>query len=94
MTYPCTIYTRPNGHKTEIEIVDIEDDDAAWFKEHNIIIGMEEIYPGQYVIYAEYGEEAGEPLELTYIVPSGQICRTALSNIRQTLKDKFDAVSS
>lgn len=89
MSYPFTVYQRPNGHKTEHEMRHINQEDEDYFRENNIKIGMENIEdPNETIIvYAEYGETNEEPDELTYIVPKGQTCFEAMANIHAEIKE-------
>ena len=86
MSYPFTLYQRPDGRKSEHEMVNITPEDGAWYRENNIIVGMEEIAHGIFTIYAQYGETEGEPDEITYIVPTGESCVLSMSKIRARIE--------
>lgn len=86
MSYPFTLYQRPDGRKTEHEMVNITPEDEAWYRENNIIVSMEEIGPEVIVIYAQYDETEGEPDEITYIVPAGERCILSMAKIRATIE--------
>ena len=86
MSYPFTLYHRPDGHKTEHEMKHITPEDAAWYRKNNIIISMEEIAPNVITIFAEYGETEGEPDEITYIVPAGERCVLSMAKIRAKIE--------
>ncbi len=86
MPLPITIYQRPNGKRIEAVMQKVTDEDAAWYKEHNIKVGMEQITETQIAIYAEYGETDGEPDEITYVVPKGETCEEAMSKIRTKIE--------
>ena len=86
MSYPFTLYQRPDGHKTEHEMEHITPEDEAWYRENNIIVSMEEIAPNVITIFAEYGETDGEPDEITYIVPSGERCVQSMAKIRARIE--------
>ena len=86
MSYPFTLYQRPDGRKSEHEMVNITPEDEAWYRENNIIVSMEEIAPQMFAIYAQYGETEGEPDEITYIVPAGESCVLSMSKIRAKIE--------
>ena len=86
MSYPFTLYQRPDGRKTEHEMMSITPEDEAWYQENNIIVGMEEIAPEVFTIYAQYGETEGEPDEITYIVPAGEGCVLSMAKIRAKIE--------
>lgn len=86
MTYPFTLYQRPDGRKSEHEIKHITPEDEAWYRENNIIVGMEEIAPDVITIYAQYSETEGEPDEITYIVPAGERCVLSMAKIRAKIE--------
>ena len=86
MSYPFTLYQRPDGRKSEHEMVNITPEDEAWYRENNIIVGMEEIAPEVVTIYAQYGETEGEPDEITYIVPTGERCVLSMAKIRARIE--------
>ena len=86
MSYPFTLYQRPDGRKSEHEMVNITPEDEAWYRENNIIVSMEEIAPQMFAIYAQYSETEGEPDEITYIVPAGESCVLSMSKIRAKIE--------
>ena len=86
MSYPFTLYHRPDGCKTEHELENITPEDEVWYRENNIIVSMEEIAPNVITIFAEYGETEGEPDEITYIVPTGERCVQSMAKIRARIE--------
>lgn len=92
MSYPMTIYQRPHGHKVQAELRNINPEDEAYFREHDIIIGMEEIATDQIVVYAQYGETDGDPDEIIYIVPAKEKCEVSMANIRAKLEKALSEV--
>ena len=86
MSYPFTLYQRPDGRKSEYEMENITPEDEAWYRENNIIVGMEEIAPEVITIYAQYGETEREPDEITYIVPAGESCVLSMAKIRARIE--------
>lgn len=86
MSYPFTLYQRPDGRKSEHHMVNITPEDEAWYRENNIIVSMEEIAPEVITIFAEYGETEGEPDEITYIVPAGERCVLSMAKIRARIE--------
>lgn len=86
MSYPFTLYQRPDGRKSEHEMVNITPEDEAWYRANNIIVSMEEIAPDVITLYAQYGETEGEPDEITYIVPAGERCVLSMAKIRARIE--------
>ena len=86
MSYPFTLYQRPDGRKSEHEMEHITPEDEAWYRENNITVSMEEIAPNVITIFAEYGETEGEPDEITYIVPTGERCVLSMAKIRARIE--------
>lgn len=86
MSYPFTLYQRPDGRKSEHEMKHITPEDEAWYRGNNIKVGMEEIAADKLVVYAEYGETDGEPDEITYIVPAGEACEVSMAKIRARIE--------
>ena len=86
MSYPITLYHRPDGRKSEHKMMNISPEDEAWYRENNIIVGMEEIAPEVITIYAQYSETEGEPDEITYIVPAREGCVLSMSKIRARIE--------
>ena len=86
MSYPFTLYQRPDGRKSEYQMTNITPEDEAWYRENNIIVGMEEIAPEVITIFAEYGETEGEPDEITYIVPAGESCEVSMAKVRARIE--------
>lgn len=83
MSYPCTIYHRPNGRAETIEIWHIDDADAAWFRANNVKLSMEEDGAGGVIAYADVGlrDEDGEPNEAIEI-SRGRPCEETLAALR------------
>ena len=86
MSYPFTLYHRPDGCKTEHELENITPEDEVWYRENNIIVSMEEIAPNVITIFAEYGETEGEPDEITYIVPTKESCEVSMAKVRARIE--------
>ena len=86
MSYPFTLYQRPDGRKSAHEMVNITPEDEAWYRANNIIVSMEELAPDVITIYAQYGETEGEPDEITYIVPAGERCVLSMAKIRARIE--------
>ena len=90
MSYPVTIYHRPNGVPEEITMTKIHDAEADWLREHNVGISMEELPNGTITIYADYGatiEDSDEPDEHVYFVAFGMTCQEAFIHIVKELKE-------
>ena len=86
MSYPFTLYQRPDGRKSEYEMEHITPEDEAWYRENNIIVSMEEIAPNVITIFTEYGETEGEPDEITYIVPTKESCEVSITKVRARIE--------
>lgn len=83
MPYPCTVYHRPNGHSEVIDLVRINPEDEAWFREHDLKLSLEEDGANGFIVYGDIGlkNEDGEPDEV--IVLSGQMtCQDSLAKLR------------
>jgi hypothetical protein len=89
MTYPCTIYLRPHGHRDQIMIQNIDPDDEAWFAANSVKLSMEEDGGGGVIAYADIGlvDEDGEPDEV--IVFSGAMgCIETLHKLRLECEER------
>lgn len=64
-----TFYRRPDGQSEDIEFVNIEPEDEAWFKEVGAKLSGEEDTNGGFILYADVGirvdGEVVEAIEIT-----------------------------
>lgn len=59
-----TYYRRPDGQTEDIEFVNIEPEDEAWFREVDAKLSIEDDVNGGFVIYADVGIRVdGEVIE-------------------------------
>ena len=86
--YPATIFHRPNGRQTEIEIRKIYKDDASWLKSKNIALSLEDT-GAFFVLYFDYGkkDEDGEPIEFIEKVGENKSCEDAIASAVVKLKE-------
>lgn len=79
----ATLYTRPNGNKKEIDILNINPEDSEYFESSDFHVSLE--YTGQQVIlYADCGfkTEDGEPDEVIYISIMPESCESAMKKLK------------
>lgn len=88
MSYPFTLFERPNGRKSEHEMENILPEEEKFFRDHGVKISIEELTTGQTVVYADYGAvlEDGTPDEIVFIVQVGMTCEVAMSLLRQKIE--------
>ena len=91
----ATLYKLPDGHKEEITIRNISKGDAKFFTSKNIALSAEKLRTGDIVLYADTGlTEEGDPVEVTYVVPAGQPCEDAMTQLRIMVIDEMARVAS
>lgn len=78
MSINVTLYTLPNGVKSEILVGEINDEDAAWFTQHNVKLSLEELRTGVKVLYANTGDEENEVL----VISPTKGCREMMAELR------------
>lgn len=79
------MYTRPTGKVRWTEISEIYPEDAEWFKQHNVTVGMESLDDDNIVFYGEttLTDDDDEPIESIHICNmSTQKCKDALRQLR------------
>lgn len=92
-----TFYLRPNGQTREMDITNIQDEDAIWFESNNVTISMEEINDSTYAIYADIGlyeDDEETPREIIHITGPGESCENALSKIRTMCENAINKINS
>jgi hypothetical protein len=89
----ATLYQKPDGRKTTIEITKILEDDANWFMENDAKISMEET-GGDFVVYGDVGliDSDGEPIE-DIVIACGRSCEDTMAELRRLCQDSLKAGS-
>ena len=85
-------YKRPDGRPVEVTIKNIRQEDAKFFIEGNLFVSMEDLMTGDVVLYSETGmsDEDGEEIEVMYLVPQGESCEDAMSELRKLVELKWE----
>lgn len=86
-----TLFTRPNGKRSVIEMTRIYEEDEKFFIENDINISLEEgMSPDEFIIYADFGvlTEDGEPDELIYISKNEE-CSISMRKLRDMIEKKL-----
>ena len=78
MSINVTLYTLPNGVKSEILVGEINDEDAAWFTEHNVKLSLEQLRTGVKVLYANTGNAENEVM----VISLTKGCREMMAELR------------
>jgi hypothetical protein len=91
MSYPFTLFMRPNGHQTELEMTNIRPEDEAFLREHDVKISMEDC--GVFTtIWADDGtvfeDDPTTPNEIIYIVRGRETCEDAMHNICELVRKR------
>jgi hypothetical protein len=91
MSYPFTIFHRPNGRKTEETMTKIRDEDAEFLRQNNVKISAEDCGPF-FTIWADDGtmmeDDPTTPDEITYIVRGKETCEEAMANICNKIRER------
>ena len=87
MSIKATVFTRPHGHTIEINITNINPEDAQWLNDNNVKVSLEGA-PPMLFIYADYGKTTldGEPDEHLRVVPADSDCVAAMARLVTELK--------
>ena len=78
-----TIYTRPEGNHSVVDITHARQQDAEWFEKNNVSVSMEDT-GSDFILYADIGMKNvdGEPEEI--IIFAGQDdCYDAMTRLRE-----------
>ena len=88
MSIKATLYIRPNGNTKEIEVININPEDAKWLNDNNVKVSLEGA-PPMLVIYADYGKTTldGEPDEHLLVVPADSDCVVVMARLVADLKE-------
>ena len=88
MTYPCTMFFKPDGRSELGNIANIYDEDVQWMTEHNAKLSMEELTTGQFACYLDVGlkDEDNEPLEAIEI-SFGRTCEETLKSLCEQARE-------
>lgn len=86
-----TLYIRPNGKTKELEIQNILPEDEAYFNQHGIRIGMEDI-GDMFAVYAtlDIKDDEGGNVEILEL-SQGRSCEETLSALRKYCEEELDA---
>ena len=90
MSYPVTLFIRPNGARRELKMTQINQEDEDYLRENNVKISAEDCGPF-FTIWADDGkimEDGDEPDEITYIVRNGETFQQAMHNICNELRER------
>lgn len=78
MAIEVTYHALPDGRQTVIPVTEINDEDAAWFTEHNVKLSLEELRTGVKVLYANTGDEENEVM----VISPTKGCREMMAELR------------
>lgn len=91
-----TLYQRPNGKQSVIELTEITKEDADYFNKNNFRISLEPQGDGtdNIIIYADYGKKDpdGEPEEII-IFSRGRECTECMTELRQLVENQLNKES-
>lgn len=91
-----TLYQRPNGKQSVIELTEITKEDADYFNKNNFRISLEPQGDGtdNIIIYADYGKKDpdGEPEEII-IFSRGRECTECMTELRQLVESQLNEES-
>lgn len=91
MSYPFTLFKRPNGASEELEMTKILPEDESFLRANNVKISMEDC--GFFLtIWADDGtmmeDDPSTPDEITYIVRGDETCEQSMSNICELIRKR------
>lgn len=92
MSMTVTIYHSPDGRVQLFELTEINEEDQAWFVQHNAKLSFEQLMTGDNVAYADIGliDEEGEPIEAIEI-SFDRPCRETLAALRKQCEKMLEA---
>lgn len=86
-----TLYQRPNGKQSVIDLTEITKEDAKYFKDNKVKVSLEPQDSGtdNIIIYADYGKKDpdGEPEEII-IFSRGRECTECMTELRQLVESQ------
>lgn len=85
----ATLYQRPDGRQSLVEVTDIDPDDAMWLNQFGVRVSLEELPMGEVVVYGDYGAvtEDGDPDEVL-VLSKGRTCVECMAELRKTITEK------
>ena len=90
-----TLYQRPNGKQSVIDLTEITKEDADYFNRNNIKISLEPQDAGidNIIIYADYGKKDpdGEPEEII-IFSRGREAIECMTELRQKVENALNSL--
>lgn len=78
MAVYLTYYESPHGRQSVIPVTEINDEDAAWFTEHNVQLSMEQLRTNIKVLYAN----TGDPEKEVMVISPTKGCREMMAELR------------
>lgn len=79
-----TIYQRPDGRKLRTIITKVDSEDAAYFKQHGAVIGIEELADNMYALYGRFPDQDEEDEHI--VLSHGRTCNECLKELRTNLE--------
>ena len=78
MAIDVTYHALPAGRQTVIPVTEINDEDAAWFTEHNVKLSLEQLRTGATALYANTGNAENEVM----VISLTKGCREMMAELR------------
>lgn len=79
-----TIYQRPDGRKLRTLITSVRYEDARYFRDHGVIISMEEA-ENEFIVY---GDWPGNRHDEVIVLARGRSCEETLAELRQIIEER------
>lgn len=86
MTLTVKFYNPPIGRVSRHEITEVYPEDEKYFKENDIVISMEPLSTGEYVIYGCYASDKSEESELM-VVGRNRSCKDMLKELAMEFRN-------
>ena len=83
-TLEVTIYQRPDGRKLRTLITAVDDEDAAYFNRHGVVVGIEELADNMYALYGRFPDQDEE--DELIVLSNGRTCNECLKELRTDLE--------
>jgi len=86
-----TLFLKPNGRREQIQLTNINSEDADFINSHKIKVSLEELDSNNFCLYFDYGktinndpnEEPDELMELSF----GRTCEETISKVVNHIKE-------
>ncbi len=82
------IYQRPDGRKLQTIITNVGSEDAAYFKQHGVVVGIEELEDNMYALYGRFPDQDEE--DELIVLSNGRTCNECLNELRLNLESVHD----